>query len=454
MGSPRESSLLQARDADRFSSEAGNQARRRNAPGFFARLLDGLTANGRGGRTVEVTDNSQNTSLVEEIGGAGFAESFSDHLENAIEPDGNANAGLAVFTRDTEAGFIQGDYNFHDPGDYHSALKTAAIAWDKDLREAGLRNYASINSPIDPSREDGELNVSLKQALEVDEKRDAAASGPNANEANVKNAQNGYLQQLAGQQGEQQLENRQLSEDSRYLEAARFSDDARESGRAGRGRSNIEFRDLRTASANGVSYTELPPAQTYAHHAGAEIEIPVDLKLASIKPQEGAAGQSTFQTAFEEALAKEMRGGLSADIIRNATIIAKDGGEGIIRLALRPASLGYVKIHLEITENKITALIAVESSEALRAFGKELSVLEKAFKDSGFSEANLEMFLAQDEWNFANAERQEEDNLSSPPPLMAASRYEESEWSESSEPLHGRMDGMFLPDRTPVNLLV
>jgi hypothetical protein len=119
-----------------------------------------------------------------------------------------------------------------------------------------------------------------------------------------------------------------------------------------------------------------------------------------------------------------------------------------------------------MTENKITGHIILQSNEALRAFERELPVLEKAFKDSGFSETNLEMFFASDGsadgGNFGGQERwQEGDFLSQ---ALAAPRYEvdfdQSGYNRlevSSESLglkNGGQVSAYAPGRTPVNLLV
>jgi flagellar hook-length control protein FliK len=76
-----------------------------------------------------------------------------------------------------------------------------------------------------------------------------------------------------------------------------------------------------------------------------------------------------------------------------------------------------------MAENRITGHIIVESEEALRAFEREISSLEQAFRDSGFEGANLEMSLAADgreaqqQWQEAEASR----FLSG---QIAASRYD------------------------------
>jgi hypothetical protein len=193
-----------------------------------------------------------------------------------------------------------------------------------------------------------------------------------------------------------------------------------------------------------------------------EIELPVNLFLSEREAEPAVVKDGkdpSFGRNFEDALARELRGNLSAEIVRDATIIVRNGGEGTIRLSLRPASLGDVKIRLEMTENKITGRIVVESGEALRAFERELPVLEKAFRDSGFSETNLEMFLASENsagnGNFSGREQGREGDLLAQ--VQAASSYDaEMERPSRLEelPLPGEMLFPSTPGITPVNLLI
>jgi flagellar hook-length control protein FliK len=94
---------------------------------------------------------------------------------------------------------------------------------------------------------------------------------------------------------------------------------------------------------------------------------------------------------LENFLQRELHQNLNGDIVRQADLQLKSGGDATIRLSLKPESLGNVKIHLEMSENKVTGKIIVESQEALRAFEEEIGNLEQAFRDSGFDGANLEM---------------------------------------------------------------
>jgi hypothetical protein len=193
------------------------------------------------------------------------------------------------------------------------------------------------------------------------------------------------------------------------------------------------------------------PGDSPAASQGRESEIIVDLGKAG----DSGGGKAEFRGQeplnFEQALAGELGEGLNYDIVREARILLRGGGEGTIRLSLRPETLGNIKIRLEMAENKIKGHIIVESGETLRAFRQELSALEQAFRDSGFSDARLDMSLTQgggggEGWR--DGERPRFD------PALAASRYDggapEGLLSES-----GAGGAFYAPPGTKVvNLLV
>ncbi|MDR0409483.1 MAG: flagellar hook-length control protein FliK [Spirochaetaceae bacterium] len=126
-----------------------------------------------------------------------------------------------------------------------------------------------------------------------------------------------------------------------------------------------------------------------------ETEIVVNMRTeARSTAADGREGFSNKMPAsFENFLARELQQNLGGDIVRQAQILLREGGEGTIRLSLRPESLGKVKIHLEMAENKVTGKIVVESGEALRAFEHELASLEETFRSEGFDGANLSLEL-------------------------------------------------------------
>jgi flagellar hook-length control protein FliK len=165
---------------------------------------------------------------------------------------------------------------------------------------------------------------------------------------------------------------------------------------------NPELRDFRTTpkagGAAGGENTENNAGRAfgdYAQNHGQEREIIVDLKSQARSQAEVSYNrESRAQLSFRETLARELHENLNGDIVRHASIVLRDGGEGLIRLSLKPEHLGNVKIRLEMSENKVVGRITVESGEALRAFEQELRSLEQAFRDSGFEGASLEMSVS------------------------------------------------------------
>jgi len=198
----------------------------------------------------------------------------------------------------------------------------------------------------------------------------------------------------------------------------------------------VEVRDFRSTGAEFVQKDSVVQVKTGVEtrpEQGSVKEITLELHL----PNQGQGNQSATTSweakagqAFEDILARELHQNLNNDIVRNASVVLRDSNEGTIRLALKPESLGNVKIRLEMAENKITGRIVVETEETLRAFEREISSLEKAFLESGFEGASLEMSLAD---HGGGAEQwQGTEESQSVARLIAASHYEAAaaEWNE------------------------
>ena len=167
--------------------------------------------------------------------------------------------------------------------------------------------------------------------------------------------------------------------------------------KAGKKRMPVEVHDFRTQTgeeAGAIAERGLKGAEEI--RSGSEKEIVVELRPLEGRGERSAeTGQKIPQgtgDSFEQLLARELQGDLSTDIVKQAAIVLRDGGEGTIRLSLKPESLGKVKIHLEIAENRILGHIFVDNEEALRAFEQEIHTLEQSFRDSGF-EASLNAAL-------------------------------------------------------------
>ena len=197
------------------------------------------------------------------------------------------------------------------------------------------------------------------------------------------------------------------SKEERFYEGGRL-DELRKLSR--RDRIAFEIRDQRTMvdASQNRSFMTAEAAVTRVTDASPN-EMTLELRLPDFN-NAGQASQTTWEaksaSALENMLARELHQNFNGDIVRHASMALRDGGESTIRLALRPESLGNVKIHLEMADNKITGVILVESEEALNAFRKELAALEQAFKESGFADANLNLSLS----DGGNNEWQQEEN--------------------------------------------
>jgi hypothetical protein len=236
---------------------------------------------------------------------------------------------------------------------------------------------------------------------------------------------------------------------------------ARASGARGKKsgeRAYIEVTDFRTGEARGAvpSDTAQTPGSAGFQPEKIDADIPVELGGS----RENSVSEADTRQDFGDALARELRDHLNTDIVRQAQIILRDRGEGVIRLSLRPENLGNVKVRLEMTENKITGHIVVESSEAFKAFERELPVLEKAFQDSGFSETSLDMSFAQDSSSFAgNFGSGQDGDFPRFSPSFAVSRYDaeaeqQRDISVETVPAVPPLSPAGLPGKTAVNLLV
>jgi hypothetical protein len=219
--------------------------------------------------------------------------------------------------------------------------------------------------------------------------------------------------------------------------------------------------DTREAQVREAPVTELVrevKSQTAGDVRGAsEQEISVDLRntetFEGIVDRNSGARQAPAESNFGELLSRQLNEGLSTDIVRHASIILRGNDSGLIRLTLKPETLGNVKIRLEMSENKIIGHIVVESKEALRAFEEEAHVLEAAFKEAGFDGASLDMSLASGNGSGEDGrgERMDRDVLSS---LRIAASYDAS--SMRTEDGSGRAGGkaMYTVGRSAINMLV
>jgi flagellar hook-length control protein FliK len=208
-------------------------------------------------------------------------------------------------------------------------------------------------------------------------------------------------------------------------ETEKVSKSGETQNRGRRDKLSFEVRDMRSGADGQNNVTQIKAGAQIAERVQ---EVPVRELTLELKLPGNAqsSAQTVWETkaggaAIENMLARELHQNFNGDIVRHASMALRDGGEGVIKLALKPDSLGNVKIHLKMSENKITGHIVVESEEALNAFKKEISSLEQAFRDSGFTNAQLDLSLTADQRN-ADQEQKAPSFLTG----IAASRYDES----------------------------
>jgi len=170
-------------------------------------------------------------------------------------------------------------------------------------------------------------------------------------------------------------------------------------------RIDLEVYDQRSSHASGAEKTQALPGLKGSGDASTSSKDGSDaadlvVRLHGRGGENGGNDSPSSQGAkagpgsFADSLARELRENYNSDIVKRASVVLKDGGDGLIRLSLKPESLGAVKISLELADNRIAGHIIVESEEALRAFEKELASLEQAFRDGGFDGASLELSLS------------------------------------------------------------
>lgn len=116
-------------------------------------------------------------------------------------------------------------------------------------------------------------------------------------------------------------------------------------------------------------------------------------------------------------------------IVKQTGIILKDNNSGEIKLILKPESMGSVRIQLQMQDSSITGRILVDNSAVKAAFDQNMNELYKAFKESGFETAELDVQVGGER---GGEKREGEDNR----PGIAMHRIQ---MIEEQIPLSGRV---------------
>jgi flagellar hook-length control protein FliK len=89
-----------------------------------------------------------------------------------------------------------------------------------------------------------------------------------------------------------------------------------------------------------------------------------------------------------------LRERLLPEIVHQAGIILRDGGEGEIRLVLKPENLGSVRIRLQLGESSLEGRIVVDNSNVKELLDAHLEQLKSALRQEGYASANIDVTVS------------------------------------------------------------
>jgi len=89
----------------------------------------------------------------------------------------------------------------------------------------------------------------------------------------------------------------------------------------------------------------------------------------------------------------QLQKNLSSELVKHTRLIIKDGGNGEIRLVLKPKTLGSVRVRVNIQDNNIVGKIFVDNNIVKELVQSSLSNLYNAFKEDGFNQAMINVFV-------------------------------------------------------------
>jgi flagellar protein FlbC len=107
----------------------------------------------------------------------------------------------------------------------------------------------------------------------------------------------------------------------------------------------------------------------------------------------------------------QLQKNLNTELVKHTRLIIKDGGNGEIRLVLKPKTLGSVRVKLNIQDNNIVGKIFVDNNIVKELVQNSLNNLYNAFKQDGFNQALINVFVGSEK-NQAHAEMENFETVS------------------------------------------
>jgi hypothetical protein len=110
----------------------------------------------------------------------------------------------------------------------------------------------------------------------------------------------------------------------------------------------------------------------------------------------GAGARSPGSVSGSALPGSALQERLLPEIVHQAGIILRDGGEGEIRLVLKPEHLGSVRIRLHLGESSLEGRIVVDNSNVKELLEAHLWELKSALRQEGYATANIDVTVSGD----------------------------------------------------------
>ena len=150
--------------------------------------------------------------------------------------------------------------------------------------------------------------------------------------------------------------------------------------------------DLRTRSAESGERPELRRA--FAAPERGEAQHSFERVLLAREAGNAAESPRSSSSLTGPALPRSAQERLVPEIVHQAGIILRDGGEGEIRLVLKPEHLGSVRIRLHLGESSLEGRIVVDNSNVKELLDANLEQLKSALRQEGFASANIDVTVS------------------------------------------------------------
>jgi flagellar hook-length control protein FliK len=88
---------------------------------------------------------------------------------------------------------------------------------------------------------------------------------------------------------------------------------------------------------------------------------------------------------------QKLKNSLDTEIVKQTKLIIKQGGNGEIRIVLKPEALGQIRMRLYLDNNHIDGRIFVENNNIQGVVEESLESLQSALKQEGYDSVALQV---------------------------------------------------------------